>query len=99
MGERLGKLTKNLPKALVEVYGKPLVFYAVNFLKRVGADKIVVVGGFEFDKLEKAVKEIDKDIIICENENYKIGNLYSLEKALERVDGDFLLWHVDHIFS
>lgn len=98
MGERLGKLTKNLPKALIKICGKPLVSYAIDFLRRLGADKIIIIGGFEFDKLKKAVKKIDKNVIICDNKNYKIGNLYSLEKALECVNENFLLWHVDHIF-
>ncbi|MFH1979260.1 MAG: NTP transferase domain-containing protein [Patescibacteria group bacterium] len=98
MGTRLGEKTTDIPKALVKVCGQTLVSYAINFLKEIGVDKIIVVGGFCFGELVKEVKSIDTEIEICETPDYKLGNLYSLEKTLENVNESFFLWHVDHIF-
>lgn len=41
-GTRLGKLTKDTPKALIEYRGKPLIARQIEKLKECGADEIVV---------------------------------------------------------
>jgi choline kinase len=98
MGTRLGDLTKAMPKALIEVDGEPLIVYAINFLKRIGVDKIIVVGGFHFDDLKKIVNSIDSKIEIYQNKNYQQGNLYTLDTVLDKIDNNFLLMNVDHIY-
>ncbi len=95
MGMRLGGTTT---KALVEVEGKPLCHYAFDFLKAVGAKKLIVIGGFCFDDLVKSVEAYDGDILILENKDYKRGNLYTLEKALPHIDDSFLLCNSDHVY-
>jgi len=42
LGTRLGGLTANKPKALVEVNGKPLLFYAIEYLKKYGVTDIII---------------------------------------------------------
>jgi NDP-sugar pyrophosphorylase family protein len=42
MGTRLKPLTDNCPKALVHLNGKPLIWYAINNLKRAGIGEVVV---------------------------------------------------------
>ncbi len=42
LGTRLGNLTTNKPKALVEVNGKPLIEYAINYLKLYGITDIII---------------------------------------------------------
>lgn len=96
MGLRLGGKTT---KALVEIDGKPLCYYAFDFLKAVGADNLMVIGGFCFEDLAKIVESYDKDIFILENKDYKKGNLYTLEKALPHINGSFLLCNTDHIYK
>ena len=100
MGTRLREITSNTPKAIVEVGDQPLIWYSIEFMRKVGIKRIIVVGGFEFDKLKKVVQGIDGKIEILENTEYKKGNLLTLEKALGHVDHEgFLMTHVDHIFS
>lgn len=41
-GTRLGKLTKDTPKALINYKGKPLIEYQIEKLKKCGADEIVI---------------------------------------------------------
>jgi L-glutamine-phosphate cytidylyltransferase len=97
-GTRLGELTKNTPKPLLEVAGKPLIEYGINFLKLVGTDRIIVVGGYLFDELKREVERIDPNVEIVFNENYEKGNIFSLEAGLKMVDESFLLYHADHVF-
>ena len=98
LGSRLKNLTKNTPKALIEVDEKPLIEYAINFAKNVGVDEIIVVGGFCFSDLKKVVNKIDSEIKILENQNYKKGNLYTFDVALKTINNSFLLMNVDHIY-
>jgi NDP-sugar pyrophosphorylase family protein len=42
LGTRLGGLTANKPKALVEVNGKPLLYYAIEYLKKYEITDIII---------------------------------------------------------
>ncbi len=42
LGTRLYPLTADKPKAMVELKGKPLIFYAIEKLKKSGVDELVV---------------------------------------------------------
>ncbi|MEK7125763.1 MAG: NTP transferase domain-containing protein [Patescibacteria group bacterium] len=98
-GSRLGEHSQGLPKAIVEVGGRPLIWYAINLAKRIGANRIVFVGGWQYDKVRSVVLSIDSGIEVYENKHFEWGNLYTLEEALKHVDESFLLMHVDHVFS
>lgn len=95
MGMRLGGKTT---KALIEIEGRPLCHYAFDFLRAAGADNLIVIGGFCFEELARSARSYDKDILILENNDYKKGNLYTLEKALPHINGSFLLCNSDHIY-
>lgn len=98
MGMRLEGLTEEKPKALIEVEGNPLVLYTINFMKNIGINKINVIGGFYFNDLKKVVNEIDSNIYVVENDNYKKENLYTLDVVLPEVNENFLIMNIDHIY-
>lgn len=97
-GSRLIHLTRERPKALVEVRGKPLIQYALDFANGLNSDGIVVVGGFYFEKLQKYLAAQKSGITLIENNDFLAGNIFTLIKALPHIDEDFLLMNVDHIF-
>lgn len=99
LGTRLGSHAQGVPKAIIPLAGQPLVWYAINFAKKIGANRIVVVGGFQYEKVKAAVLGIDPGIEVYENKHFELGNLYTLEEALKHVNESFLLMHVDHIFN
>ena len=51
MGTRLGNITTHLPKSIVPVGDKPLIWYAIHLMRRLGVDRIIVIGGFEYEIL------------------------------------------------
>jgi len=96
-GTRLGL---NTPKSLVNVGGEPLIYYAIRFVKETGVERIVVVGGFEFQRVKQAVKDFDRNIDVYENSEYVKGNILSVQTGLTNIkNGGFLLYHGDHFFK
>ncbi len=104
LGSRLGPLTRDLPKALIPVAGKPLLLHAVSFAASLRPTRIIVVGGFCFSRVkdvlgsaphaEAAALPID----LVENTQFRDGNLVSLLTAKPLVTEGFLVMNVDHIY-
>ena len=57
LGSRLGALTKDIPKALINVAGKPLMFHALEFAARLRPAQILVVGGYGFPLVARALDQ------------------------------------------
>jgi choline kinase len=106
LGSRLGLLTRDLPKALIPVGGKPLLAHALSFAARLAPSRIVVVGGFCFPLVREALDEIRASdaasarlpIELVENTRFRDGNLVSLFAARPFITEGFLVMNVDHIY-
>lgn len=58
LGSRIRGITKNIiPKSLVKVYGKPIIWYVVSSLLRFGVDKIIFPIGFKGEKIRNYLKK------------------------------------------
>ncbi|MCA9665792.1 MAG: NTP transferase domain-containing protein [Myxococcales bacterium] len=100
LGSRLGEMTSECPKALIEVAGRTLIDRALEFAGWCGATRRVVVGGFCHADLVQHVRELAPDAVLVENVDFRKGNLISMTTgyaALEPGAG-FLLMNVDHIY-
>lgn len=97
-GSRLVNLTRDIPKALVKLNGRPLIDYTLAFVHSLGCENIVVVGGFYFDKLKHALQHTDYPITLLENKAFLQGSIFTLLEALSHVDQSFLLLNVDHVY-
>lgn len=73
-GTRLKPLTDNIPKALVEYKGKPMVVHQIERLKNLGVDEIIVNAHHFADKMEKFFNENSFDVkIILVSEDKILG--------------------------
>ena len=103
MGKRLKELTKNNTKCMVKVNGVPLIDRMLGQLEKKNLSRIVVVTGYEGDKLREHIEslEIETPIIYIDNPIYdKTNNIYSLSLAKGYLTKeDTLLFESDIIFE
>ena len=57
-GKRLRPLTDKIPKPLVRVGGRPLIYWQIKWLESFGIDRFVLLGGYRGEKLIKYIKSI-----------------------------------------
>lgn len=104
MGRRLGELTKNNTKCMVEVNGVTLIDRMLNQLSGLPLNRVVIVVGYEGKKLVDYIGDRYDDkmkIEYVENPIYdKTNNIYSLALAKEQLqEDDTLLIESDLIFD
>jgi choline kinase len=106
LGSRLGTLTRDLPKALIAVGGKPLLFHALSFAAGMHPARVIVVGGFCFSQVKEALDKLRAEdsalaslpLHLVDNAQFRDGNLVSLLTARSLIDDGFLVMNVDHIY-
>ena len=103
MGKRLGELTKNNTKCMVKINGISLINRLLEQLSKLSLNKIIIVIGYEGEKLKNylgcSYKTIEIEYI--ENPIYnKTNNIYSLYLAKEKLlEDDTILIESDLIFE
>ena len=103
MGKRLKQLTQNNTKCMVKVNGVPLINRTLGQLDGLNLSRIVIVTGYEGQKLRDHIASLDVKTPICfiDNPIYdKTNNIYSLALASEYLTAeDTLLLESDIIFE
>lgn len=85
-------LTKERPKALLPILGKPLLERLALQLRHLGVSEMVVVGGYKQERILAAVKRIQRltgmKIHVVTNDRYQMTNtLFSLMLAARHCTG------------
>ena len=103
MGKRLKELTKDNTKCMVEVNGVTLIDRMLHQIDRKGLSRIIIVVGYEGQKLIDYIDTLDikTPIVYIDNPIYdKTNNIYSLSLADEWLcKEDTLLFESDIIFE
>jgi len=95
-GKRLKSKTKNIPKCLVKVNGKPILGYMKKFFNYF--DKVYIIAGYKSDRVKKFLKNTKVKIIY--NKKYKSTNMvHSLFCATKYVNKDVVVSYSDIIFD
>ena len=103
MGRRLGELTKNNTKCMVEVNGVKLIDRVLTYLSHLDLKRIVIVVGYQAENLVNYVENQygSLNIEFVENPIYdKTNNIYSLALAKDKFkEDDTLLLESDLIYE
>jgi phosphoenolpyruvate phosphomutase len=93
-GEELGDLTKDMPKAMVAIGGKPLAQHIVDSYRSVGVKDITIVRGYK----KEAFNLLNVDY--ADNDNYAgTQELGSLAKAMNKIQGETFISYGDVLFK
>ena len=92
MGKRLGEFTRNNTKCMVPVNGVPMIDRLLKQLCKLSLQRVIIVIGYEGQKLVDYVNEHFSDKLNIEFINnpiyYKTNNIYSLSLAQEKMQED-----------
>lgn len=100
-GSRLGNRTEETPKSLLPLNEEEtLLDYNIKVLKKIKVSKILIVTGFESDKIEQHILKYENVEIIYNpfwNHCNVLGSLYMAFPYLKQANEDFLFLHADTI--
>jgi D,D-heptose 1,7-bisphosphate phosphatase len=105
LGTRLGERTRDLPKPMIEVGGRPFLDYLLREVGRHGFRRVVLVSGYRSQQVVehfpvrwRASPDIELDIThIVEPE--PAGTAGALTHAADTLDEEFLLLNGDSMFD
>lgn len=89
-------------KPLTPVNGKPLIFRTIESLELAGCDEIVIVLGFGYEEIKKAILDIyegETPLTFVYNEQFKLSNGVSVLSAAEHLGDRFIMTMADHILG
>ena len=71
-------------KPAFELRGKPLIIHSIESM-RPFCERIVVVGGYKFDRLRELMSE--EDVILIRNDRYRKGMFSSVQRGVREIHG------------
>ncbi|OGY88626.1 MAG: hypothetical protein A2927_02205 [Candidatus Komeilibacteria bacterium RIFCSPLOWO2_01_FULL_45_10] len=105
-GARMLHLSQEKPKHLLEVAGKPFLYYLLSNLKEAGFTEVIMVIGYKKELMEKFLKTYDGQFkITIVNQFEKLGDKYGTACPLECVqelilpDESFVMVMGDNLYS
>ena len=88
-GTRLGALGKKIPKALVKIQGKEILWYIINSLSKNGFKKIILPLGYKAQKIKDFIKKKFKNKkikVVCLNTGLNTNIGKRISKVLPLID-------------
>lgn len=101
-GSRLGDLTKDKPKALIQLLGLSLIERVILIARQAGIREFEIVVGYQGDKIKALLGSGEKfgiKISYIENSEWHEENGISVLKAKESLNKNFVILMADHIFD
>lgn len=104
LGSRLGTITKKIPKPMIMVFNKPLIFYAIESLLKSDVKKIILPLGYKGQMIENYIKknykkDLEKFLLIKTGKNTNISKRLLKVKSEIKKYNSFLLLNSDTIFN
>ncbi|XP_057714237.1 translation initiation factor eIF-2B subunit gamma [Corythoichthys intestinalis] len=101
-GSRMTDLTYNTPKAMLPVGNRPLIWYPLNLLERVGFDEVIVITTKEVQKMMSTDLKLKMDVkmkldFVCIPEDEDMGTADALRHIQPKIKTDILILSCDVI--
>lgn len=99
-GIRMGKLTKDLPKVLIEIAGKPFLWYLLKALKAAGISEIGLIVGYKKEKIKKFLESGQFGDIVLIEQRQQLGTGHAVAHAKQFAKNEpFLVLMGDNLYS
>jgi NDP-sugar pyrophosphorylase family protein len=98
LATRLYPITKNIPKSLVDVAGKPFIVRQLNYLKRQNITRVVLCLGYLGEQVEKLVGDgsaFALDVRYSWDGPRLLGTGGALKRALPLLEEQFIVFYGD----
>jgi NDP-sugar pyrophosphorylase family protein len=95
---RLYPHTRNLPKSLVEINGKPFIHWQLSLLRKSGYENIVMCLGFLGEQIQEFLEKNNSygmNIQYSHDGNRKLGTGGAIVKALDKIEPHFSVLYGD----
>jgi len=93
-GSRLGSVTENIPKGMLEIFGKTLIERQIEIYRNCGIEDITIVTGYK----NEIINYSNVDYIL--NQNYATSNINeSLFCASKKLTDEVIISYTDIIFE
>ena len=100
LGTRMGNLTSNLPKGLLKIAGREILYRNLKTLQNLGVKKVIIVTNPKYKEIyEKFLSTWGINHTIVLNNHPERGNGYSLYLAKDFVTERFVLIMSDHLYE
>ncbi len=96
-GERLRPITNDIPKPLVKIYDKHILYYVISHLMQYGNNRIHIASGYKSEIIKKYIisSNYDANIEICNSGDVDI--IKRIQDILVNVEKDILVLYGDTI--
>jgi len=96
-GTRLGELTEDVPKPLLEVGDRPFLDHLIQEITRWGFERILLLGGYQGEMLKAMYDGVTFNHTSCQVvlESQPLGTGGALVNAEEHLDDHFMLFNGD----
>ena len=100
-GTRLADISKDMPKPMADICGKPALWYQLMNLKKSGITKVLITVGFLGDKIKDYFGDGSKLGMAIDyyTENTPLGTAGALYKLKADLDDKFLYLNADIIYN
>lgn len=92
MGTRLLPLTATVPKPLVMLGDRPIIFHILDMLEKQGVDEVIITLGYLGERIEQAVRNYKTEMKIGFSfENQPLGTAGAVKNAVKGINEDFIV--------
>lgn len=101
VGRRLQSVTQGRPKCLVEIGGRSLLSWHLEYLTRLGVAPVVLVVGYAQEAIREAVSHDEHGSVVqfIVNEQFTRGSITSLWAARDQMTEDAVLMDADVFYD
>lgn len=96
LGTRLGKLTGDTPKSLMDVNGRPFLYHQLDLIKKSGLTKVALCAHHHSDQIrDAAIEYLDLEICLIHDGFSSLGTGGAIKRAFEHLPEEMFVLYGD----